>query len=208
VRASFRSLGDAAVHPDTCQLFHERQYPGRARARERHGPFQFVCDPFDDDAELDWTPVWSLTRGEHRLFPTAMLYFGAPGPSSVVADSNGNAAGGTLEDAVLQGMLELVERDAVALWWYNRTRQPAVDLAAFGDPWIAELTEVYAGLGCEVWVLDVTSDLGIPVLAAISRCTSGPREAIMLGFGAHLDPAVAVRRALTELPADRPGGAG
>jgi ribosomal protein S12 methylthiotransferase accessory factor len=148
---------------------------------------------------LDWTPVWSLTRGEHRLFPTALLYFGAPGPPSVRADSNGNAAGGTLEDAALQGMLEVVERDAVALWWYNRTRQPAVDLDAFGDPWIAELREAYAGLGRELWVLDLTADLGVPVLAAVSRRTGGPREAIMLGFGAHLDPAVAVRRALTEL---------
>ncbi|UOX90200.1 TOMM precursor leader peptide-binding protein [Amycolatopsis sp. FBCC-B4732] len=199
VRASFRSLGDKAVHPDTCQLFHERQFADRARINARHGPFQFVGEPFDDDEVLDWTPVWSLTRGEHRLFPTALLYFDAPGPPSVLADSNGNAAGGTLEDAVLQGMLEVVERDAVALWWYNRTRHPAVDLAASGDPWIAELREVYAGLGREVWVLDVTSDLGIPVLAAVSRQVGGPREAIMLGFGAHLDPAVALRRALTEL---------
>jgi len=199
VRASFRSLGDKAVHPGACQLFHERQFADRVRSNASHGPFQFVGEPFDEDAELDWTPVWSLTRGEHRLFPAAMLYFGAPGPPSLRADSNGNAAGGTLEDAVLQGMLELVERDAVALWWYNRTRQPGVDLDAFGDPWIAELREVYAGLGREVWVLDVTSDLGVPVLAAVSRDTRGPREAIMLGFGAHLDPAVAVRRALTEL---------
>ncbi|MEV5718291.1 TOMM precursor leader peptide-binding protein [Amycolatopsis mediterranei] len=199
VRTSFRALGDKAVHPDTCQLFHERQFADRARTNASHGPFQHVVEPFDDDAVLDWTPVWSLTRGEHRLFPTALLYFGAPGPPSVLADSNGNAAGGTLEDAALQGMLEVVERDAVALWWYNRTRQPAVDLAAFGDPWIAELREAYAGLGRELWVLDLTADLGVPVLAAVSRQTGGPREAIMLGFGAHLDPAVAVRRALTEL---------
>ncbi|WP_103347493.1 TOMM precursor leader peptide-binding protein [Amycolatopsis sp. CA-128772] len=199
VRASFRSLGDKAVHPDTCQLFHERQFADRARTNASHGPFQFVCEPFDDDAVLDWTPVWSLTRGEHRLFPTAMLYFGAPGAASLFPDSNGNAAGSTLEDAALQGMLEVVERDAVALWWYNRTRQPAVDLDASGDPWIAELRQVYAGLGREVWVLDLTSDLGVPVMVALSRRTEGPREAIMLGFGAHLDPAVALRRALTEL---------
>ena len=201
VRATFRSLGDEAVHPDTCQLFHERQYAGRACENAGHGPFQFVCDPFDDDAELDWTPVWSLTRGEHRLFPTAMLYFGVPaepGRVSLFADSNGNAAGGTLEDATLQGMLEVVERDAVALWWYNRTRQPGVDLEAFGDPWITELRAVYAGLDREVWVLDVTSDLGVPVFAALSRRITGPGEAIMMGFGAHLDPAVALRRALTE----------
>lgn len=196
VRARFRALGDQAVHPDTCQLFHPRQYADRERANARHGPFQFVCDPFDEDAELDWTPVWSLTRGEHRLFPTALLYFGAPGPASVVADSNGNAAGSTLEDAVWRGMLEVVERDAVALWWYNRTRQPGVDLPA--DPWTTELREVYAGLGREVWALDVTSDLGVPVRAAVSRRT-GPPEEIMLGFGAHPDPAVALRRALTEL---------
>ncbi|MDQ7803663.1 TOMM precursor leader peptide-binding protein [Amycolatopsis sp. A133] len=199
VRASFHELADKAVHPDTCQLFHERQFADRARSNASHGSFQFVCDPFDEDAVLDWTPVWSLTRGEHRLFPTSLLYFGTSGPPSLLADSNGNAAGGTLEDAALQGMLELVERDAVALWWYNRTRHPAVDLDASGDPWIAELRAVYAGLGREVWVLDVTSDLGVPVLAALSRQTGGPREAIMLGFGAHLDPAVALRRALTEL---------
>ncbi|MGW4057929.1 TOMM precursor leader peptide-binding protein [Amycolatopsis sp. NPDC004747] len=202
VRASFRSLGDKAVHPDTCQLFHERQFAERARTNAEHGPFQFVCDPFDEDAVRDWTPVWSLTRGEHRLFPTGMLYFGVPaepGRVSLFPDSNGNAAGSTLEDAALQGMLEVVERDAVALWWYNRTRQPAVDLDSSGDPWIAELRQAYAGLGREVWVLDLTSDLGVPVMVALSRQTGGPREAIMLGFGAHLDPAVALRRALTEL---------
>ncbi|MFI5590340.1 TOMM precursor leader peptide-binding protein [Amycolatopsis sp. NPDC051758] len=212
VRAEFRSLGDKAVHPDTCQLFHERQFADRARTNNHHGPLQFVCEKFDDNAVLDWTPVWSLTRGEHRLFPTALLYFGAPGPASVFADSNGNAAGSTLEGAALQGMLEIVERDAVALWWYNRTRQPGIDLDAAGDPWLAELHEVYAGLGREVWALDVTSDIGVPVVVALSRRTGGPSEEIMLGFGAHLDPAVALRRALTELnqmmPAVLGGGHG
>jgi ribosomal protein S12 methylthiotransferase accessory factor len=41
------------------------------------------------------------------------------------ADSNGNAAGNTLEEAtILQGFVELIERDSVALWWYNRLRRP------------------------------------------------------------------------------------
>lgn len=88
-----------------------------------------------------------------------------------LANSNGTAAGGTLEDAVLQGFLELVERDALALWWYNRTHHPAVDLDAFDDPWTTELRRVHASLDREVWVLDLTADLGIPVLAAVSRRT-------------------------------------
>ena len=54
-------------------------------------------------------------------------------------------------------------------------------------------------MGREVWVLDVTADLGVPAMAAASRWTAGRSEGIMFGFGAHLDPRVAVKRALSEL---------
>ncbi|MEO6083304.1 MAG: TOMM precursor leader peptide-binding protein [Umezawaea sp.] len=199
VRGGFRSLGDRAIHPDTVQLFDQRQHQGRTRWNAEHSGFQYVCAPFDVDAEFDWTPVWSLTEQRHRLLPTALLYFTASPHEQLTADSNGNAAGSSLEDAVLQGMLEVVERDAVALWWYNRTRQPAVDLDAFDDGWIAESRRVHAELGREMWALDLTSDIGVPTVVALSRRTDQPRQDIMMGFGAHLDPAVAVRRALTEL---------
>ncbi|WP_086663278.1 TOMM precursor leader peptide-binding protein [Lentzea kentuckyensis] len=197
VRGSYRSLGAQAIHPGTVQLYDPRQFADRDAWNSAHSDFQHVCAPFDDEAEFDWTPVWSLTRGEHRLLPTGLLYFDGEADARLMADSNGNAAGSSLEDAVLQGMLELVERDAVALWWYNRTSQPPVDLG--GDPWIDSLRAVHAGLGREVWALDLTSDIGVPVVVALSRKTSGEREDIMLGFGAHLDPALALRRALAEM---------
>lgn len=202
VHGSLRSLGEQAIHPNTCQLYDERQYETRSEWNAAHSQFQIVCERFDENAVLDWTPVWSMTQRRHRYLPTGLLYFGAsvgPGKHFVHADSNGNAAGSSLEDAVLQGLLELVERDAVALWWYNRGRVPAVDLDQFADPWIDELREVYAGLGREVWVLDVTSDLNIPAMVAVTRRIGGKREEIMFGLGAHLDPRVALRRALTEL---------
>ncbi|MFI9547146.1 TOMM precursor leader peptide-binding protein [Streptomyces sp. NPDC052016] len=199
VLGSYRDLAPEAVHPADCMLFDERQYRERERWNAPGIPFQHVPERFDEDAKIEWTPVWSLTGGAHRLLPTSLLYFGGEGVASIVADSNGNAAGGTLEDAVLQGFLELVERDAVALWWYNRTRQAEVDLDSFGDPWISALPERFRELDRTLWVLDLTADLGIPVMAAVSRRVGGPAEDIMLGFGAHLDPAVALSRAVTEL---------
>ncbi|WP_433390856.1 TOMM precursor leader peptide-binding protein [Micromonospora sp. KLBMP9576] len=202
VSGSYTELADTAVHPDDCLLFDKRQYADRARWNATCSPFQYVCAPFDEAAVTSWTPVWSLTGQRHRLLPTSMLYFNVPqqhGGLTLCADSNGNAAGGSLEDALLQGLLELVERDAVALWWYNRTRAPAVDLDSFGDRWIDELREVYAGLHREVWVLDVSSDVGIPTMAALSRRTDKRCEDIMFGFGAHPDPRVALIRALTEM---------
>ncbi|HEX5406779.1 MAG TPA: TOMM precursor leader peptide-binding protein, partial [Pseudonocardiaceae bacterium] len=202
IRGSLRSLGELAIHPNACQLFDERQYRTRMAWNAEHSPFQFVGEPFTDNTIADWTPVWSFTQRRHRLLPTGLLYFGAPtvpGQVALVADSNGNAAGSSLEDAVLQGLFEVVERDAVAIWWYNRSRVSAVDLSAFADPWIAELRTVYAGLRRDVWVLDVTSDLGVPTMVAVSRRTDSETEDVMFGFGAHLDPAIALRRALTEL---------
>ncbi|WP_405642386.1 TOMM precursor leader peptide-binding protein [Streptomyces uncialis] len=211
---TYAALGDEAVHPDDIQLFADWQFRERDEWNAAHGAFHQVPLPFDEHEPVEWTPVWSLTHRRHRLLPTSMLYFDAcpdGPPGALVADSNGQAAGSSPEDALLQGFYELVERDAVALWWYNRTRHPAVDLDAFGEPWLAALRGTYRALGRELWALDVTSDLGIPVVAAVSRRTDRAdgadradgtgraAEDILLGFGAHPDPRVALRRAVTEL---------
>lgn len=202
IRGSYADLADRAIHPNACMLYDERQYADRANWNASHSSFQYVCDPFDESTVTDWTPVWSLTKQQHRLLPTGLLYFDVPaehGGAALSADSNGNAAGSSLEDALLQGLLELVERDAVALWWYNRNQAPQVSLDSFQEPWIDELRAVYASLNREVWVLDVSSDVGVPTMVALSRRTDKPCEDIMFGFGAHLDPKVALIRALTEM---------
>ncbi|MFD5427833.1 TOMM precursor leader peptide-binding protein [Streptomyces sp. NPDC127084] len=201
IRDSYRALGGEAVHPNSVQLFADRQFRDRDRWNARHSATHAVPPPFDEEASREWTPVWSLTEGRHRLLPTSMLYFGS-GPDGIEhapwADSNGNAAGASLEDAVVQGFLELVERDAVALWWYNRLRRPAVDLDAFGEPWLAKARSAYGKTGRSLWVLDLTADFGIPVMAAVSRI-HGPEQRVSFGFGAHFDPRLALRRAVTEM---------
>jgi thiazole/oxazole-forming peptide maturase SagD family component len=199
--ASYEELGDAAVHPASSLLFSERQYAERDLWNARRSTFNTVPERFREDARIEWSPAWSLTGQRTRWLPTMNLYYGYRhrGPFFANGDSNGSAAGTSLEDAALQGFLELVERDAVALWWYNRVTRPAVDLDAFGDPYIDRLREVYAGLHREVWALDLTSDLGIPVVGAFSRRTDKPAEDVLIAFGAHLDPHIALTRALTEM---------
>ena len=96
--------------------------------------------------------------------------------------------------------MELVERDSVALWWYNRLSRPAVDLSSFDEPYFADLEEFYRKqLNRDLWVLDLTADLGIPAFAGLSRRTVGSSERVSIGFGAHFDPTIAILRALTEV---------
>ena len=195
-------LGDHAIDPRSVVHWSEQQYAQRRPGEDRVDGFNIVPKPYDPEMELDWSPLWSLTDGVHKWLPTQMLYYGYPFPEEQFfawGDSNGNAAGNTLEEAIVQGFFELVERDAVALWWYNRLRRPSVDLSSFDDPYIGHLVNHYASLNREVWTLDLTSDLGIPVVAAISRRTDRAPEEILFAFGAHFDPHIAAVRALTEM---------
>src|SRR4029077_271441 len=84
-------------------------------------------------------------------------------------------------------------------WWYNRLRRPAVDLESADDAYVAELVRHYGDLRRDLWVLDITSDFGIPTFAALSRRVHRAEKDIIYGSGAHLDPGLALTRALTEL---------
>ncbi|MCY3613406.1 MAG: TOMM precursor leader peptide-binding protein [Gemmatimonadetes bacterium] len=203
--ADFDKAGESeAVHPNDVQLFSDRQLDDADRINARGHPYNFVPPRLDPDTEIDWSPVWSLTQGRHRYLPTSILYgmveaVGEGSGPGFKADSNGCAAGNTLEEAILQGFLELVERDAFAIWWYNRLRLPEVDLASFGDAYLASARDYYRQRNRELWVLDATSDFGIPVFVAISRRTDGETEDIIYGAGAHMDPHIAALRAVCEL---------
>jgi bacteriocin biosynthesis cyclodehydratase domain-containing protein len=202
VRASRRALGPAALHPNACMGYSERQYAERERWNAMGSKVRWVPEPFDDRVELEWTPLWSLVDDAPRWLPAACCWYGYPveaGPRVAAADSNGCAAGSTLDEAVLQGLFELVERDCVALWWYNRVRRPGVALESFEVPWVLELVERYRELRRELWALDLTHDLGIPAFAAISRRIDAPREDVILGFAAHVDARTALVRAMTEV---------
>jgi ribosomal protein S12 methylthiotransferase accessory factor len=199
---SFNNLGSDAVDPRTCMLFSEQQYLDRDKWLARNSRFQVVPQWFQTDDAIEWTAVWSLTQRCIRYLPASYLFYNYPSrPDQFYcwADSNGAAAGTTLEDAMLQGLLELVERDAVSLWWYNRLRRRAVDLDAYDDGYISEMRAFYHSHAREFWVLDITSDFQIPAFVAISRRFQGPTEDIMFGFGAHFDSTIALNRALTEL---------
>jgi len=92
-----------------------------------------------------------------------------------------------------------VERDAYAIWWYNRLRRAEVDLSQFNDSYVRDLHTQLAEADRKLWVLDVTSDLGIPTYVAISHWMQNGKENIEFGSGAHFDPRIAMLRTLTEL---------
>jgi bacteriocin biosynthesis cyclodehydratase domain-containing protein len=156
---------------------------------------------FDPSAEIEWSPVWSLRDERFKYAPTGLLYYfhAGEGGDRLSADSSGCAAGNTLEEAIVHGFLELVERDASAIWWYNRLRRPEIDIAALGDGTILDLRAQLAAGGRRLWLIDITSDLAIPTVVAVSHWTEEAREHVALGAGAHFDRRIAALRAVSAL---------
>ena len=192
--------GDAIL-PNEVLLFSDMQYR-RVRRRRPITAGRRQPDPFDRSAEIEWSPVWSLRDERFKYLPTSLLYFfyrGGSATGHIHADSNGCAAGNTVEEAIVQGFLELVERDSYAIWWYNRLQRAEVDLGQFDNSYIRDLRIQLAETGRRLWVLDITSDLGIPSFVAISHSTENGQDIIEFGSGSHFDARIAVLRALTEL---------
>jgi ribosomal protein S12 methylthiotransferase accessory factor len=140
-----------------------------------------------DAPGTDWLPAGLCLR---RAAPD----FAPPWPLSI-----GCAAGPTREAAALHALLELVERDAAALWWRGGRRGRPV---ALEDPAMAAAAALVARLrqgeaGRQSWLLDLTTDLGIPVIAALSTGAEG--EGFCCGLAARTSRAAAARAAILEM---------
>jgi ribosomal protein S12 methylthiotransferase accessory factor len=198
-RAKVSDLGDAAVHPDSLLNFSANQFANRVEWNKQNSRVNWVPARFDEEKPIDWTPAWSLTNERTRWLPTSYCFLrnDSGGEQSFCrGDSNGCASGNTLEEAILQGFLELVERDSMAIFWYNRIARPAVSLESFEDPLLEGSAGYYHHLGRRLVVLDITTDLGIPSFVAVSWSDEGKK--LLMGLGSHLDARIAILRAVSE----------
>ena len=109
--------------------------------------------------------------------------------------STGCAAGPTAEAATLRGLLELVERDAVALWWRGGLAAGSNGSSATAADLLAQLRR--GATERKTWFLDITTDLEIPAVAALSARADG--YGFCFGFGARLNFADAACAAIFEL---------
>jgi bacteriocin biosynthesis cyclodehydratase domain-containing protein len=180
-----------------------RQYSERVLWMGNDDPRCWIPHAYEADQEIDWIGVSVLNPGllgneVVRFVPAAYCYLGFPEKDNCRPDTNGCAAGQTLDDAILRGLLELIERDAAAIWWYNRVRRPAIRPDTLGAaPEALMIFSEFERMGRRVHLLDLTTDIGIPVYAAITTTQDG-RE-LFFGLGCSPDPKKAAFQALAEM---------
>lgn len=197
-KASLSELGAAAIAPNDVWLFSAAQFFER-KCWNAHVSEQtcYVPEPLAADQPIDWIQVRSLTEGTPKWMAREHCYDNAPAPHYGRFDNQGCASGATLDEALLKALLELIERDAAAIWWFNRIPRPAVSIDTLIDPRVRRLAQGIREQGWLCWMLDLTTDLGVPCYAALARANRDGRWCV--GFGCHLDGDLAAERAMTDL---------
>ena len=131
----------------------------------------------------------SVTTGGQVRLPLHRVFLELPAAlrpaDSPACGSNGLAAGRDHEEAATAALLELIERDAVALWWRSRYRAPSyIGQSRAGHAAIASIAACLLSKGRRLQLLDLTHDIGVPVVLARSTDEQGRRPLI----GAAADP--------------------
>jgi ribosomal protein S12 methylthiotransferase accessory factor len=184
---SLANLGDAALDPRDCG-----EYPP---ATYDHDPTLHRFSPHDP---IPWVWGHSLRDDRPILVPLRSAYYsvGSEADDFVFECSNGCATGSCLEEAVLFGLLELVERDAFLLGWYSGAPVTEIELGSL--PAVRPLLDRAALHGYDVHVFDSRVDLDVPVATALALRRDGGPGTLAFAAGAALDPSRAVASALGE----------
>lgn len=159
------------------------------------------------EARILWVEARELMGGGTVFVPQELV--GAdythplpPGSGWFQATTNGLASGNHWLEAVLHGLYEVVERDAIALWRAGGERARvvrAVDLDSIDSALNRDLLARFRRAEVAVGVWDVTSDIGLPCFVALAVAPEGAEGVEPeLGSGCHADREIALARALTE----------
>jgi thioglycine synthase len=161
---------------------------------------------YSPDDSYHWVQGYDLMNRENILVPACTVFhpFHLDEKLLINTHTDGLAAGNTLEEAVFHALMEVIERDAWSIAKFNN--QPGEVLVIDDLPeneFLFAIAERYERSNIEIVARDITSDIGVPVIAAFSRDLVHETMMPIDGFGAHLDPRVAMSRALTEVATTR-----
>jgi ribosomal protein S12 methylthiotransferase accessory factor len=185
----------------------ENTRPGTYKQfKEEAIPFDQIAQSVHDESDdldaarivfetlpLRWTGAWNLTRGKEMLVPLNWFY--------AINAFNGPSAGNCVEEALSQGICEIVERHVSAIICRRKLAAPRIDPSSATDRLVKEMLDKYANAGIELVISDFTREMGIPSVGVLAwdPATFPAGSEIVWTAGTTPGPEKALSRALTEV---------
>ena len=186
------AMSEDFVDPRRLCLYSEEQYaqPGFPYAR------------FEPERPIHWTRGWWFGTKEPVWVPALPAYFNFEVCNHEYfcqVSSNGLAAGASVDDAAMRALFELIERDAFMLTWLCQLPARRIVVDESIEPAVREVIRQLNQRGAEVelYLLDGT-EIDIPAVMCLALGDGKTLPAAAVALSCHLDPRVAVRKAVLE----------
>jgi ribosomal protein S12 methylthiotransferase accessory factor len=146
-----------------------------------------------ENLPLKWTWAYNLTRQEETLVPFDWFF--------AINEFNGPSAGNCVEEAISQGICEIIERHTSSVVSHNQFKVPAIRADSATDSLVVEMVGKYRKVGVKLFVSDFTLDTGIPTVGVLAYDpnTFPQLSEIVWTAGTTPNPQKAFSRALTEV---------
>jgi len=169
-------------------------------------PFEMIAQSVHDETDdlplsrkifeslpLQWTWGYNLTLEKEVLIPFDWFF--------AINEFNGPSAGNCVEEALVQGICEIVERHTSSVVSQNKLKVAAIRPESVTDPLVVEMFQKYKNAGVKLYLSDFSLDTGIPTVGALAYdpVTFPALSEIVWTAGTTPDPQKALSRALTEV---------
>jgi ribosomal protein S12 methylthiotransferase accessory factor len=146
-----------------------------------------------EDLPLKWTYAFNLTRNQEVAIPFNWFF--------TINEFNGPSAGNCVEEAISQGICEIVERHVSSIISRNRLNVPAINADSATDPMVLEMIQKFRNNGVKFYISDFSLDMGIPSVGVLAYdpLNFPAKSEIVWTAGTTPDPEKALSRALTEV---------
>lgn len=141
---------------------------------------------------LKWTKAFNLTQNKEILIPFDWFF--------AINEFNGACVGNCAEEAISQGMCEVVERHVSAIISRDKIKVPLIHSNSATDPLVVEMIDKYKNAGIKLYISDFTLDIGIPTVGVLAYdpFTFPEKSEIVWTAGTTPNPQKALSRALSE----------
>jgi ribosomal protein S12 methylthiotransferase accessory factor len=193
VFGTYRELAPDAVDPDLLRLFSCEQI-------ERFGPRG--PEYFDESSRICWMWGHSLNARRPRLVPASLVYLNyraAEDEARIGLNaSTGLAAGSTREEAILGGLLEIIERDAFTIAWMHRRAGRRIEVDDEDSLKSLRLRLWSDRPSVDLKIFDLTTDLPIPVVFLVMRRQAEFGPVACVGTASRVSPRQALCKCILE----------
>lgn len=162
-----------------------------------------------DSLTLEWNICHDIITSEDYYVPSNAIYHPYVSDNSACrnlfkSNTNGLASGNSLDEAILHGIFEVIERDAWSIFELTHKNSAQIDLESIESETVNDALSKFSENEISIKLMDLTADINVPTIAASSDDTLLKDAGLLtLGIGTHLDPEVAILRALTEVAQSR-----